>query len=145
MTAIATLFTTLLLAVGCPGSSLADGTVGTSDIAIFRAAIDDSARGRFFHGKLEKRGRAFVVYRLDMADLGEGILCALGCETGTTYAIERDTTGLQRWIGLKLSSFVAYAGIADDLTFAPLEDRINKEGGTSATEFLQMAAAEQIS
>jgi hypothetical protein len=134
----------LILGIGLSDPGPAGATVGTSDIPIFRAVIDDSARAKLVQHRLEHHGRKFVVYELKMNDLDEAVVCAIGCETTDTYTIDRSITGTEKWIGLQLGNLLYFDGIADDLRFEALPDRINRQQGTTATEFLQMAVAEQI-
>lgn len=138
------LFAALILGFSLAGSGLAEGTAGTSDLPIFRAVIDESRRAQFAQGRLDDHGRDYVIYLLKMDGLDEGVLCAVGCDAASTYTVNRDTAGTWKWLGLKLGNVAFFSGIAKDLTFEPLPDTIDKQGGTNATEFLQMAAAEQI-
>jgi len=104
-------------------------------ISILRAVLDDSARAKFAQNQFDDYGRDFVIYMLKMDGLDEGVLCAVGCEKTTTYTIERETAGTRKWIGLKLGNFIYFAGIADDLTFEPLPDRINRQGEPALRNF----------
>jgi hypothetical protein len=131
----------LALAVSLPG--IAGGGSGSADIPIYRAVIDESTRAKLVRDHLARHGRDFVLYRLEMGQLDEGILCAIGCESTTRYTIDRETTGTEKWMGLKLGNFL-FEGIVEDLDFEPLPDRIHRQGGTNTDEFLRMAASEQI-
>ena len=133
------------LMVGCALSGAAHaGGSGTEEIPIFQAVLDESARAELVQHHLGSHGRDFVVYLLKMDDLDDGVLCAVGCDAASTYTIDRESAGTGKWIGLKLGNLLAFSGMAEDLRFEPLADRINRQGGTSATEFLQMAVAEVI-